>query len=284
MSATKRLGLYAAVLVTVFGLSYVLIGALVPQRVVQEWAVAAQDEHGSGSRSDHSVAGLSASADGYRLTEVSAPADVDRAGLLELTVVGPDGQSLSDFTVSHAQELHLIVVRTDGEHFRHVHPERDDDGRWSIDWQWEEPGSYRIFADFVPAGRDGDVTLSTIVGVPGPAELRTDLSPATTADVDGMRAELTGQLRAGQAETLRFSITGDDGGEITPEPYLDAAGHLVALRAGDLAYAHVHPHDEELAFDLEVPTPGEYLLYLDVQIEGGVHTFPFVIEVTDGDH
>ncbi|NKX51639.1 hypothetical protein HER39_13910, partial [Arthrobacter deserti] len=27
----------------------------------------------------------------------------------------------------------------------------------------------------------------------------------------------------------------------TLEPYLGAYGHLVALRAGDLAYLHVHP-------------------------------------------
>ena len=72
------------------------------------------------------------------------------------------------------------------------------------------------------------------------------------------------------------------------EPYLGAYGHLVALREGDLAYLHVHPHGEEpetgqtsgpeVAFEVTAPTPGRYLLYLDFQVDGQVHTAPFVLD------
>ena len=57
---------------------------------------------------------------------------------------------------------------------------------------------------------------------------------------------------------------------------------LVALRAGDLAYLHVHPMDDpagvsgpEVAFMAEAPSPGRYLLYLDFQVDGRVHTATF---------
>ena len=44
---------------------------------------------------------------------------------------------------------------------------------------------------------------------------------------------------------LEFEIT-KDGKPITPDPYLGARGHLVALREGDLAYLHVHAEEDEL--------------------------------------
>src|SRR5699024_11976515 len=71
------------------------------------------------------------------------------------------------------------------------------------------------------------------------------------------------------------------------EPYLGAFGHLVALRDGDLAYLHVHPHGEvpaagetsgpDIVFEATAPTSGRDLLYLDFQVAGQVHTAPLVL-------
>ena len=82
-----------------------------------------------------------------------------------------------------------------------------------------------------------------------------------------------------------------DGQPITGlEPYLGAFGHMVALRDGDLAYLHVHPHGDapeagatsgpEIIFEATAPTEGRYLLYLDFQVDGQVHTAPLVIDTT----
>lgn len=71
------------------------------------------------------------------------------------------------------------------------------------------------------------------------------------------------------------------------QPFLGAAGHLVALRTGDLAYLHVHPMDDsagrspsdpQVVFTAEAPTPGRYLLYLDFQVDGQVHTATFALD------
>ena len=72
------------------------------------------------------------------------------------------------------------------------------------------------------------------------------------------------------------------------EPYLGAFGHLVALRDGDLAYLHVHPHGDaptagqtsepDIVFEAIAPTPGRYLLFLDFQVDGQVHTAPLVLD------
>ncbi len=76
----------------------------------------------------------------------------------------------------------------------------------------------------------------------------------------------------------------------TLEPYLGAFGHLVALRDGDLAYLHAHPEGAEaapgevsgptVAFAVEAPTAGRYLLYLDFQVDGQVRTAAFTVEAT----
>ena len=87
-----------------------------------------------------------------------------------------------------------------------------------------------------------------------------------------------------------MTITSDGEPVTELEPYLGAFGHLVALREGDLAYLHVHPHGEEpqpgqtsgpeIVFEATAPTPGRYLLYLDFQVVGQVHTAPLVLDTT----
>jgi hypothetical protein len=73
-----------------------------------------------------------------------------------------------------------------------------------------------------------------------------------------------------------------------PDPYLGASGHLVALRAGDLAFLHVHPLGDAterapgIRFAAEFPTAGTYRLFLDVSIDGTVRTAAFTVEVPEG--
>ena len=77
-----------------------------------------------------------------------------------------------------------------------------------------------------------------------------------------------------------------DGEPVTDlQPYLEAYGHLVALRAGDLAYLHVHPDGApgdgttpsgpDITFYAEVPSAGAYRLYLDFQHGDEVRTAAF---------
>lgn len=237
--------------------------------------------------------GLGLAQGGYRLTEVAAPSETDAEGELSLAVTGPGGDPVTEFELDHEQEMHMIAVRTDGQQFRHVHPERDENGTWSIPWEWEEAGTYRVFADFVPAETGDGLTLSTTVQVAGdydPVPAEQSVNQTTVNDFD---VEVTGDLVAGEASELTMTISrgGDPVTEL--EPYLGAFGHLVALRDGDLAYLHVHPHGDapdagetsgpEIVFEATAPTEGRYLLFLDFQVDGEVHTAPLVLETTTSD-
>jgi len=307
MNTRARVGLYAAALAAVFGTSAVVAGAVAPQDSVRAPAasdrVQEQSSEGgaAGQPSDAQqpsaapqptdegavmVSGLSLEQDGYVLGEVRAPDEVGSEGELAFTVTR-DGSAVTDFAVEHDKRLHLIVVRSDGSHFRHVHPEMDADGRWSIPWTWEAAGTYRVFADFAPTGGEG-LTLTRAVDVAGDVRPTRSTAVSTTSSVDGFDVTLEGELQAGAASPLTLEVLRDGEPVTTLESYLGAFGHLVALREGDLAYLHVHPLGAEpaagqlsgptIAFNAETPTPGRYLLYLDFQVDGQVHTATFAVD------
>jgi hypothetical protein len=194
---------------------------------------------------------------------------------LAFHVSGPDGQPVTKFAVEHEKRLHLIVVRRDGSQFRHVHPEMAPDGTWSVPLRLGQAGSYRVFADFRPENGPR-TTLGADVQVAG------DYRPESHEDsrtftVDGYEVTLEGDLSASSASTVTIGVT-RNGRPVTLENYLGAKGHLVALRAADLAYLHVHPEEsDEVKFAVEVPTAGTYRLFLDFQHENTVRTAEFTL-------
>lgn len=302
MRAPARLGLYGLVLVVVFAVAAVTAAAVVPESTVQRWtdesaatghsAAGAVDSAGSERpASGMSSLGLGVAEGGYQLTGLTAPAGVGTDGELSLAITGPDGQAVTNFDVEHGQELHLISVRADGQHFRHVHPVMDTGGTWSIPWRWEAAGTYRVIADFVPAETGKGMTLSSSTQVGG-SYIPSPAAPAATASVDGFDVGIAGGLVAGESTELTVTVSRDGQPVTTLEPYLGAFGHLVVLRQGDLAYLHAHPHGDgpqsgetsgpQIVFEVGAPTPGRYLLYLNFQVDGRVHTAPLVLDTTAG--
>ena len=97
---------------------------------------------------------------------------------------------------------------------------------------------------------------------------------------------LAGSVAAGEESELRFAVERDGEAVRDLEPYLGAYGHLVAIRATDHAYLHVHPIEgstsEEVAFAVDVPSPGAYRLFLDFRHEGVVRTAAFTLDVPAG--
>ncbi|MHA7224350.1 heavy-metal-associated domain-containing protein [Arthrobacter sp. RHLT1-20] len=276
-----------------------------PEQTVTAWEQSAQDSTGGHASAGHSespapapavgaaagspVKGVTAERGGYLLGGITAPAAIGTAGELAFTITGPGGSPVTQFETSHEKKVHLIVVRSDGSHYRHVHPVMDEAGRWSLPWQWEAAGTYRIYADVVPAGAGEGLTLTRTVDVAGPFE-PASLEVSAADEVDGFQVSLNGDLGAGSAAALTVSVSRDGQPVTSLEPYLGAYGHLVALRAGDLAYLHTHPEGAEpvdgevsgpeVKFATTAPTPGRYYLYFDFQVDGQVHSAGFVLGTT----
>ena len=58
----------------------------------------------------------------------------------------------------------------------------------------------------------------------------------------------------------------------------------MAMRTGDLAYAHVHPVEDDdaapgvVTFDAELTSAGRYGLFFDFKHDGTVHTASFTFD------
>jgi hypothetical protein len=105
-------------------------------------------------------------------------------------------------------------------------------------------------------------------------------APTGAAEADGFRiglAETT--ARPGEDSQLEFAVT-RNGRHVQLQDYLGAKGHLVALRQGDLAYLHAHPDADSTKFMATFPTAGTYRLFLQFQVDAGVHTTAFMQEVS----
>lgn len=275
MNDRLKFAAFGGGLVVLFGAA-LGIGALVGDPSEPATTEADHSRHESAA-----APGLLDSESGYTLGAVSAPAAPNQPGALSFRITGPQG-TVTQYNTLHEQNLHLIVVRSDATQFRHVHPNLAADGTWSLDWKWAEPGNYRVFADFSPAGGPGELTLSRVVNVTGDAKLQPLPAPSKTAKVDGYEVTLTGDMSTAGSE-LKFTVKRDGKPVTDLQPYLGAYAHLVALRASDLAYLHVHPEGEvgktppgpDVAFHAQAPSAGDYRLYLDFKHGGVVRTAEF---------
>ncbi|WP_280460266.1 hypothetical protein [Nocardia carnea] len=251
----------------------------------------APDPHGG--HTGTTPGGLQITEAGYTLaleTPITDAGEID----FRFRILGPDGAVVTDFAPIHERELHLIVARRELTGFQHVHPVRDEQGIWSIRLDLTEPGAYRVFTDIAPRALGRTLTLGADLAVAGNYDPRHTPTTERTITVDDYQVTVEGDLIPGAGRTVNFTIH-KDGAPVTDlDPYLGAYGHLVVLRAGDLAYVHVHPSGEPgdgitpagpgIDFHTVAPGPGTYRLFLDFRHRGIVRTAAFTLNASPATH
>jgi hypothetical protein len=312
MNTPAKLGAYVLGLVVVFG-GALGVGRVVgptetPEEVMDHPAVALAKElaegqggegggeTGGGHSGGHGATteqgksdtpgGLQVSQNGYTLNPLTT-AVTGQPMDFRFKVTGPDAKPVTRYKVEHDKKMHFIVVSRDLTSFQHVHPEMTPDGTWSVKLTLPKAGTYRAFADFVPEGGE-KLTLGADLQAAGDFQPEPLPHVSRTATVDDYTVNLAGNLVPGQSSKLTLTVN-KNGEPVTDlQPYLGAYGHLVALRAGDLAYLHVHPEDStkagpEITFYAEVPSGGDYRLFLDFQHDDKVRTASFTVPATLSD-
>jgi hypothetical protein len=234
--------------------------------------------------------GLQSSQNGYTLVAQTTTVTPGKPVDFRFTVTGPDGAPVTDYTPTHDKKLHFIVVRRDMTGFQHLHPTELGNGTWAVRLTLPTAGPYRAFADFAPHGARQAMTLGMDLSAPGAYQPRALPAPSRSASVDGYTLTLDGELRAGRSSRLTFTVSRNGTPVADLQPYLAAYGHLVVLRADDLAYLHVHPDGApgdnrttpgpQVTFFAEVPGPGPYRLFLDFQHQNTVRTAEFTAVAT----
>ncbi|MFJ8588454.1 hypothetical protein ACIRD2_27910 [Streptomyces sp. NPDC093595] len=294
MNTGLKVTAFAAALAVAFGAAYGVGASLDPVVAGGERAAggggAAHAEHAAAGNGEAALPdGLLVSRDGYTL-DLRTPVvrAGEPAGLRFAVRDERTGHNVTAFRREHGKELHLIIASRDLAAYRHLHPARAADGTWSTPVRLPEAGGYRVFADFRPA-REGAPALTlgadlAVAGTSVPAALPPH---SATATVDGYQVRLQGGLTPGTGSRLTFAVTRQGVPVTDLEPYLGAYGHLVALRAGDLAYSHVHPNGEPgdgatrpgpgISFTATAPGEGAYRLFLDFRHGGEVRTAAFTV-------
>ncbi|MFG3228062.1 hypothetical protein ACGF07_25215 [Kitasatospora sp. NPDC048194] len=236
--------------------------------------------------------GLAAEKNGYRLEAEPAALPADRPTPFRFTVVGPDGKPVTDFAVEQTKTMHFYAVRSDLTGYQHLHPTMAADGTWTADLAALQPGSWRLYASFTPAGGPGkgsDLVLSRTVTVPGQA-VDTPLPAASgSATADGYTVTIQGDPMAGMAHPLTATITRDGRPVTDLQPYLGTYAHISAFHEGDQAFAHLHPETRAaggdhggpaLTFHAELSRPGNWRTFIQFQTAGQLHTAAVTLHVS----
>ena len=284
----RRIAIFLLGLAAVFAAAAALGSLFEPAETQGDGTEEAMEAHAMEADAAHGAmqpAGLGIAADGYTLRIGKTQMERGAASDLRFTIDGPDGAPVTGFDELHERRMHLIVVRRDGTEFRHLHPEMDAAGTWTVPVRFGEAGIYRAFADFSEDGEQQTLAADLFVSG-GRFEARPFPAPQPVDETAGYEVRLdAGDPLAGEPAPLVFTVTRAGRPVEDLQPYLGAKGHLVALREGDLAFLHVHPEEshevaaDEIEFAATFPTPGRYRLYLQFRHEGVVQTAQFTVVV-----
>jgi len=199
-----RLVAFGLGLVAVFGAA-LGVGRLAGPVAVETVAGAAPgSDVATGTEEPGVPGGLQVSQRGYTL-QLSATTAMAGRSPLSFSVVGPDGRPVTAYEVTHEKQLHLIVVQRDLSGYAHLHPTMDATGTWTAPVDFR-PGSYRVFADFQPAGESESLTLGSDLTVAGSARPGTLPEPARESVVDDYTVTIDGTLTAGAMSRLSFDV------------------------------------------------------------------------------
>jgi hypothetical protein len=260
----------------------------------------------------------------YRPVTLVATVPPAAPGTLALRLDDPGWMDREDSPLvpDHGKLMHLFVIKDGFDAFAHLHPATRDGAAFETGLPALPAGAYRLFADVVHENGLAE-TLTTQVSLPAVAGVTSPTDPDDSshlgsaagaeqrlADGGTLRWEHDVQrpLRAGDLQSLRFSVRTPEGRPAALEPYMGMLGHAAILRDDASVFVHVHPvgtvsmaaqeafarrmgetaamdhsahapANSAVSFPYSFPRPGRYRLWVQVKREGRVLTGVFATEV-----
>ncbi len=247
--------------------------------------VAAGHSHAGGGMVSMPVGdGTRVSEVGYSLSGLQVREQPDGIGEVRFRIDGHDGEPVTDYVEELTKELHLYVVDDDLTVFRHLHPTRADDGTWTAPFDVPDAGGYRVITEFVAVddGDNGDhvVLGRTLALSPGdPEDL---LAEDGVVDVTVSQAPTTGP-----DGLLRLVVRDAERRPVELGTYLGSYSHVTGFHTETGAMVHLHPLDAPeiteagsgLTFHADIAEPGDYRLFVQVRVDGFLHTVPVELTV-----
>jgi hypothetical protein len=232
--------------------------------------------------------GTAATAGGFRLEHVALTTSSDRTGRVSFRIVDATGRPLTHYIKDQTQRLHLYVVRKDLTDFRHLHPTMAANGTWSGRIDLTGSGPYRVVTEFIPRSHADltPVVLGATVDVPG--AWTPNPIPNGSTGTDGIvEVAAPESIPTGFDQQIELVVSDGDGGLVNLGTYLGAYAHLTAFDVRTGAFIHAHPlgeptpgpHGSTLQFHVTVQQPDRYRFFVQVRVDGFLHTIALTVPV-----
>lgn len=210
---------------------------------------------------------------------------------LVIDIQDKTGKPINKFEVFQEKLMHLIVVSDNLEHFDHIHPEYQENGRFQVSAKFPNPGEYTLFSDYKPAGQQESIS-STKITIPGTVPLPKNLAKyENTKTISDTKVKLNispAPIKAGEEISLTFELKDNKNQTVKDlQPYLGEKGHLVIIKSSsslsksDYIHAHAMQNtpDGKVKFMTKFPQSGTYKMWMQFDRNGKIKTADFWVNV-----
>ena len=213
----------------------------------------------------------------FKITFARPAAEAGKETELKFTIL-QNGKPM-ELKLLHERLMHLILVRKDLNYFDHLHPEKKENGMFSIPYSFLAPGEYRLWVEFT------DGTLEHIIDYSLTVEGTSELPEPDT--LNGLNVKMqTNELQQDKPAKINFIVTKDDAPVLITETWLGADAHLIIISNTLDEFAHLHDaagdNDNLLAFGYTPEHSGNYTSWVEFmhEKEARIAKFGFTIHKT----
>jgi len=222
--------------------------------------------------------------------QTAAPLTRSSEARVELSLETSGGMTIAphELAVTHTEKMHVMVIDQSLEDYHHLHPEAEGlDGVYQFAFTPARAGTYRVFTEIVPLRSRRQAIALSSMEVAGES-LQVEFERSNESVVNGIHFQIEGApevLKTGRDYRLELSVLTESGAPVELETVMGAKGHMVAFDAEGKGFAHMHPVDSVvsartagfgagaddgagLAFLFNVPNPGWYRLFAQIQVGG----------------
>ncbi|WP_087079475.1 hypothetical protein [Mycobacterium dioxanotrophicus] len=218
---------------------------------------------------------------------------------LELNLIdSATGRAVDDLLIHHGALIHLIVVSPSGA-MSHLHPVRVAPGRYQVQFDPAEHGTYAVAAEIARRGGGIQLLRGSVAGRnqgqapktpgPSPARITTTVSPAGTPSTVRARFGDTADLQPWLGMTGHMMVIGPldtnstDIGKIALTAPVWAHAHAMVPpapgAAGGQPDESVARYGPEIDFTYTFALPGRYKVWVQSERDYAILTAPTEVEV-----
>lgn len=214
----------------------------------------------------------------------------------------------------HGKLMHAFLVRQpEMDAFAHLHPTRIDERRFETSLPPLPAGQYKLYADITHESGFTqtlvcDVDLPSSASSTAPSDPDDSWSVASKASTPYALPNGKVMHHVATADSrLQFTVVDSEGKPARLEPYMDMQAHAIVHSSDGAVFTHLHPfgtvsmtsqqlfakrererfgkpfevvcglpaRPDVISFPYEFPKPGNYRVWVQVKIDGQVHTGVF---------